>query len=242
MNPYSRALKRIAHRTRGLPRSVRELNYSLQLLSILRSQGWHRSVRKKGPCDSDGNPLPWYNYPAIEWLKSRVRSTDHVFEFGAGYSTLWFSRHVAKVVSVESNEAWVNQLQKLLPPNVTLLLRPSSGDETESRGPSGYSGAIEEYPPGSFDIIAIDGAERLSCIPDSVARLKDDGIIIFDNIDRPWLQRATELLNEAGFGRLDFIGFIPSNGTQTWTSVFGRFPSRWTSAQVPVTFQGPLYL
>lgn len=120
---------------------------------------------------------------------------------------------------------------------MTLLLRRSSGNPAEGNDLSEYCNAIEQYPEGSFDIIVIDGVERASCVPGAVTRLKNDGIIIFDNSDRPRFQRAIALLKNAGFERLDFYGFVPACGTLECTSVFGKFPSRWTSAEVPILFR-----
>jgi hypothetical protein len=59
--------------------------------------------------------------------------------------------------------------------------------------------------------------------------LKKDGIIIFDNGDRPRFRRAIECLKETGFERLDFYGFVPACGMLECTPVFGRLPARWTS-------------
>lgn len=228
----------VHQRSQGLPRNLRELNFSLQLLSILRRLGWHRSVSRKACTDCEGDPLPWYTYPAIDWLANRVKPSDRVFEFGGGYSTLWFSRRVHTVVTVEHNQAWFNRLQQLVGANVTLLLSPSSGDEVKSKGQSEYLRPIEQYPQRGFDVIAIDGVERVSCVFAAVARLREDGIMIFDNSDRPIYREGIEYLRQAGFGRIDFYGFVPGCGTRGCTSVFGRFVSRWTSAEAPLIDQG----
>jgi hypothetical protein len=239
MPEWSRIRLRLADRGRGLPRTVRELNFSLQLMSQLRSLGWHRSVRMGLAADRTGNPLPWYTYPAIEWLEPRIRASDSVFEFGAGQSTLWFASHAREVVSVEHNVAWYQRLSTRVGPNVSLQLRPTDaserGDDSED---SEYAAAIDAYPQQSFDVVAIDGVERVACIRHTISRLKLDGLLILDNSDRPWLRAGIELLLQEGFGRVDFHGFVPAYGTYNCTSVFWPSQSRWSSADAPILFHG----
>lgn len=231
---------RFVNRGRGLPRTVRELNYSLQLMSHLRSLGWHRSVRLRVAADRTGNPLPWYTYPAIEWLEPRIRASDSVFEFGAGQSTLWFASHAREVVSVEHNAAWYQRLSTQVGPNVSLQLRPTDtselGSDAEDQD-SDFSAAIDAYPRQAFDVVAIDGPERVACIRHTISRLKPDGLLVLDNSDRPSLRAGIELLAREGFGRVDFHGFVPAYGTYNCTSVFWASQSRW-SRDVPVRFHG----
>lgn len=74
----------LRQRISGFPRTVRELNYSLQMLSVMRGMGWHRSVARDLPLAENGAPQPWYTYPALEWILPRVKRTHRVFEFGGG--------------------------------------------------------------------------------------------------------------------------------------------------------------
>jgi|SRR5580700_6539557 hypothetical protein len=104
-------LGRVRHRVQGVPRGISEPNYSLQLLSSLRSLGWQRSVRHDASLAPEGQPQVWYTYSAIQWLTDRLKPDDRVFEFGCGHSTLWFSARVRQVVSIEHNQAWFDRLQ-----------------------------------------------------------------------------------------------------------------------------------
>jgi hypothetical protein len=235
---------RLVDRSRGLPRTFRELNYSLQLMSILRGLGWHRSVRARVAKDSAGDPLPWYSYPAIQWLQARIRGSDSVFEFGAGQSTLWFAAHVREIVSVEHDVEWHRRLRVQIGPNVTLLLRhPADAPEHgivrgEGREGSEYAAAIDVYPQQTFDLIAVDGVERVECVRHSISRLRPDGLLILDNSDRPGLRAGIDLLGQEGFGRVDFHGLVPAFGTYSCTSVFWRNHSRWSGADAQIPFHG----
>jgi hypothetical protein len=225
-------------RLKGVPRSFAEANYSLQMLSILRELGWHKSVRARKPVAAEGLAVPWYTYAALEWLAPRVRPTDRVFEYGAGNSTVWFGRHSKQVVSVEHDARWLAEVRSMAGANVTLLLRTPHPEELAANGNSPYVTAINEFPPASFDIIVIDGVERVACAALAPARLKSDGSIIFDDSSRPASQPGIECLHQQGFGRLDFYGFTTQVGVRKCTSIFSRFGTRWTQENVPLVYQG----
>ncbi len=227
-------LKVLRQRMQGIPKTPREINYSLQMLSEMRSLGWHRSLRKVQPLDRDGSPMPWYTYTALEWLMPRVKQTDVVFEFGAGNSTVWYGRHAKEVVAVEHDTKWLEHVQRLVGSNVTLLSRSMSGSELSPESESPYCVALYEYPPKYFDIIVIDGEERVQCAHVAPSRLRDDGIIVFDNSDRPVFGPGLDYLHHQGFGRIDFYGFCADVGTYSCTSLFSKFETRWTTENVPV--------
>jgi hypothetical protein len=227
---------RIVQRASGIPRNAAELDRSLQLLSNLRRVGWQTSLRRHLPIDGAGRPLPWYTYPAIEWLAARLQPSDTVFEFGAGWSTLWYSERVREVSAVEHDPAWFYQISKSIGPNVRLRLATSSGDEIGNLYQGGevseYVVTIENHPRAHFDVIVVDGMERVACACAAVPHLKQDGILIFENSDLPMYQEGLERVGRMGLGRIDFHGFYPSYGTFGCTSMFGRFVSRWFSSDV----------
>ena len=49
-----------------------------------------RTIDEKVCVDRDGNPLPWYTYPAIEYLSQFDYGEKTIFEFGCGYSSLFW--------------------------------------------------------------------------------------------------------------------------------------------------------
>jgi hypothetical protein len=209
------------------------------MLSAMRGLGWHESVGRERSIDHDGIAKPWYTYAALEWLAPRVRRTDRVFEFGGGYSTVWYGQHAAEVVTVEHDGKWLDQVRPMVGSNVTLLHRGTPGNDVTSEGESHYYSAIQEYPLNSFDIIVIDGMERIRCAPLAPSHLREEGIIVFDNSDRPNFRPGIDYLHSQGFGRIDFYGFIAGVGTRNCTSVFSKhFDARWTAENVPLIWQG----
>lgn len=178
------------------------------IIGILRHGYGHlQSARRHCPVDKQGRPLPWFTYPAIEFLSQFDFSQNTVFEFGAGNSTLYWGTRASKVVSVESDGLWYKHLCAQIPASVRLVYAPD---------PSGYVGEIDNHPEG-FDVIVVDGIERLACARAAPARLREGGLIILDNAD--WHPGCAAVLREAGLLQVDMTGFGPVNG-YTWTTSF----------------------
>jgi hypothetical protein len=230
---------KLAIRLQGLPRTLKETNRSLQLLGSLRGLGWQRSVGREAPVDNGDEPLAWYTYPCLAWLEPRLTAGDRVFEFGAGGSTLWYAKRVASVVAVEHDAGWLARLAPLVGPNVELLSRPARLDEAgDPVAASRYVEAIGDWPEEYFDLIAVDGMERLACLEAAVPHLRANGLLVLDNSDRPHLRAGMDRLNGLGFGRIDFHGFHPAHAIPACTSVFSRSFDRWLRGAPAVRFFG----
>jgi len=64
--------------------------------SYLHLTGWVESHKRGYPCDRTGMEVPWMNYSVVAFLKERLNQKMSVFEYGCGYSTLFYSRLVKK--------------------------------------------------------------------------------------------------------------------------------------------------
>jgi hypothetical protein len=82
--------------------------------------GWPDSVERRLPVDAHGEPLPWYSYAAIHFLEKRLPEGLAVFEFGSGYSTIWWARRSRVVHACEHDAGWYGKVSTLLPANVAL--------------------------------------------------------------------------------------------------------------------------
>jgi hypothetical protein len=191
----------------------RRLVLSFGLRGYLDSCGWFRSVEEKLPVDQSGACLPWYTYPAISFLEGRINSSVAVFEYGSGNSTLWWSMHAARVTSCEHDIDWYTSFKSKMPKVVEYMHRELDGGN--------YCDAILAYND-AFEIIVIDGRDRVNCAKNSLSALTADGVIIWDNSDREKYSPGYSYLVENGFRRLDFWGLGPINNYQWCTSVFYR--------------------
>ncbi len=186
----------------------------LKLDSALKEDGWFKSYRERAPVDADGNPLPWITYPAIEFLKRRVKKEMSVFEYGCGGSTLWWSLMAKEVVAVEHDKEWYQKISAVKPPNVSLYQIDLVRDGE-------YSKKVGDYE-NKFDIIVIDGRDRINCAKNSLKALKTNGIIIWDNSDRSEYRDGYNFLLKNGFKKIEFVGMCPVVTIKTETAVFYR--------------------
>jgi hypothetical protein len=174
--------------------------------------GHLRSVQTESAVDRTGHPVPWYTYPAIEYLRQFDFSDKRVFEWGSGNSTLFWAGRAAEVISVEDDERWYAMAEQRRPVNCTLQLEPDLRR---------YVAAIDAFP-GGFDIIVVDGPARgrtrFKCATAALRHLRHGGLIILDNSD--WLPESARLLRESGLLQVDMSGFIPIGGHTQTTSIF----------------------
>jgi len=143
--------------------------------------------------------LPWWTIKSSskveKFLAGRLNSS--VFEWGAGASTLWLAQRAASVISVEHDDSWaarVNEATKDMN-TVKIKHKPPSflrgGDSRYTSAKSGNTGySFENYVKAidetgeKFDLIVIDGRAREACFDLALANLKEDGIVLFDNMNR----------------------------------------------------------
>jgi len=74
----------------------------------------------------------------------------------------------------------------------------------------------------SFDIIVVDGRERVECIRHSLPALKEPGVILLDDAERPEYAAGIQFLKDRSFRRLDFWGIAPGMLDEKSTAVLYR--------------------
>jgi hypothetical protein len=73
-----------------------------------------------------------------------------------------------------------------------------------------------------FDIVVIDGRDRVNCAKNCTAALRSGGVLVWDNSDRVEYRDGYDFLQAAAFKRIDFWG-MGALATRRWcTSVFYR--------------------
>jgi hypothetical protein len=164
-------------------------------------------MRRRECVDQNGVPIPWYSYPAIEYIKQLDFSNKIIFEYGSGNSTSFWAGRSKKIVSVEDNKEWYDKIGDRLPGNVEYYLLESGGD---------YISLINKYTY-EFDVIIIDGSHRYECAVEAISKLRDDGFIILDNSD--WMEKTSKFLRDSDLIEVDMSGFGPIND-YTWTTSF----------------------
>jgi hypothetical protein len=179
--------------------------------SMLLKYGWLKAWWKGIPIDHNGEAMPWITYPAFDFIDQFDFSNSKVFEWGSGFSTIWWSKRCKTITSVETNEPWVTTLKDKLKPNANVILaKLNIQAELDPFLTSGVN----------YDVIVIDnnGPFRKHCCLASVNRLNEGGIIILDNSDQ--CLEACEVLRKDNFQQIDFTGMAPGAGYAHTTSIF----------------------
>lgn len=182
--------------------------------SFLYATGWDKSFKEGKPLDNTGNFVPWMNYPIIGFLKERLRPDLTLFEFGSGYSTLFYAPRVKSVTAVEYDHKWYHWITGAAPDNVETLFKEKDEDGFYAQSISARS---EKY-----DVIVVDGADRRNCLKYSVESLSDKGVILLDDSHRERYVEAIGVLMAKGFRVLHFEGLKPCGYKMYRASVFYR--------------------
>jgi len=177
--------------------------------NILRySYGFIDTVETDRAVDKDGNELPLYTYPAIEYLTQFEFGNKRVFEFGAGGSTIFWMKRAKEVFSVENNHEWIKELRPRLGENASILAAEGSDFPRKIREVNGL-----------FDVIVVDGAGfRYDCAVEALEKLARGGMIILDNSD--WHFNTAAMLKDSGLLQVDMTGFKPCYSHTSTTSIF----------------------
>jgi SAM-dependent methyltransferase len=174
--------------------------------------GWTNSIVSGQVVDAFNNPLPWVTYPFIQFISGRLKKNLEIFEFGSGNSTFYYADKVALVDSVENNEVWYEKIKNTMPQNVKLFFceLENGGDYCK------YAAKTNTV----YDMIIVDGRDRVNCCINCVKALKPGGVIVLDDSERENYVPALEFLAEQGFRKIDFWGTAPIVNYLKCTTIF----------------------
>tara|TARA_R110001632_G_scaffold230736_1_gene368499 strand:+ start:554 stop:1324 length:771 start_codon:yes stop_codon:yes gene_type:complete len=195
-----------AMKMKGVKLSMEELHLAYLFDKLRHNFGFLESVRTQIPVNGSGETMPMYTYPCYEYLNSMNWEGADVFEYGTGFSTIWWKNHGANIYGVEHNKNWYEKINGKELGYITL------------------ENSIHNYPHSinifdkQFDVIVIDGLVRYQCVPPALKNLKSGGIIIFDNSD--WHSNTKELLDTKDLIPIHFHGFKPTHVDSQTTSVY----------------------
>ena len=200
--PYSSLLQ---------PAKLRSL-LSFGVKGYLAEIGWFNTWQSKSPVDENGNPIPWVTYSFIEFIKGRITDQHLIFEFGSGNSTFFYAKHAGKVVSVEHDQDWFDKISASKPINSEMIYCELKKDGDYCRKPASLT--------DKFNVIIVDGRDRVNCCINAVKALSTDGVIILDDSERDFYKPAIDFLTTQGFKNLPFSGISPGLFYKKTTTIF----------------------
>lgn len=143
------------------------------------------SRRKQIQFEKENPESPWWAPDSIPYIEALLKPEMHVFEWGSGRSTLWLAARVKTVVTVEHDSAWLDWVaNQAYAKGVRerIVFRWSMNHAMD------YAGMIDGCPDELIDLVVVDGAYRTDCLAHGWKKLKDGGILILDNAERPDLK------------------------------------------------------
>ncbi|MGE3613201.1 MAG: hypothetical protein AB7G20_07000 [Sulfurimonas sp.] len=185
---------------------------SMNSSGYLKEIGWINSFKNQMPMDINSSPLPWVTYGFIDFVSERLNKTMDVFEYGSGNSTLWYGKKVNYVTSVEHDISWFEKIKNKMPNNVNINYEELI-----------YNGDYSKFPTKldkKFDIVVIDGRDRVNCIKNSINCIKEDGVIVLDDSEREVYLNGMKFLLENNFKKIDFWGISPGLFYKKNTTIF----------------------
>jgi len=140
--------------------------------------------------------LPYMNSEEISDLITYIDKDTEMLEIGCGNSTLFFSKIIKRLVSIEHNKEWCDKISNdmkliskcdwsihVIEPKFPQLhsFQPAEPGQFDE-----YVNFISNLEKDQFDVVLVDGRDRVRCTIASIPLLKKDGVlIIHDFWNRP---------------------------------------------------------
>lgn len=201
------------YRTKVLPLNELEKNLlNLKTEGYLFDEGWILSFERKEVMDREGRPKPWLTYSATAFLAGRLNESLDLFEYGGGNSTFFWATRCRGVTTVEHDQDWYKKVAENKPVNADIHFQALE-----------YGGDYCRFPNSldkKFDVIIVDGRDRVNCCKSAVNSLTDKGVIVLDDALRESYKEAYSYLSAIGFRWIDFWGMEAFYLHRTCTTVF----------------------
>lgn len=195
----------------GKPRILKSL-LSFHSKGYLADIGWFNAFESRQSVDQNGSPIPWVTYSFIDFIKDRITNSHSIFEYGSGNSTKFYADRAKYVKSVEHDKTWFERIKGTNPSNAEILYCALNTNGAYSR--------MSVNSDICFDIIIVDGRDRVNCCKQAVEALTDHGVIVLDDSERESYAEAIGFLKERGFRQLVFSGISPGLFYYKSTSIF----------------------
>ena len=177
---------------------------------------------------------PWMPKVVQQALKTemlRVAGSGNVttvLEYGGGGSTLWFLDHGCQVTTVEHNAQWARRIgraAKGVPGSLLLLHHPRP-----------YHRATFPLPANAWDIVIVDGRDRVKCTAEAIRVCKPGGLVVLDDSSRNKYAKAHARFQLAGFTSERFGIDKPTAPNGKRVADFYRKPVTQRETKTPLEF------
>lgn len=175
-----------------------------------------------------GEPLPWYTYPCIDFIKYRCFRDKIILEFGGGQSTLWWAKYAKRMITFEGDKQWYETIKTAMPSNVDLFLVSM---ESRERCVSDARNILKTKEYQYFDVVIIDGLFREDVTAIAKQVVAEHGCIICDNAEG---YNIYEEFKQSAMRRVDFYGYAPGVLLPHCTSIFFKENCFLFDVEIPI--------
>lgn len=195
---------------------------------------WINSSKIGLTVDDKMQPIPWFNYASIEYLKKIIKNDDVVFEFGCGSSTLFFYKKIKKIIAIETNKFWFDYITNIIINNDKKFFKNANyfiNDNAEiflnenGLNDNNYEKFAFNYANKNnikFNLIIIDSIKRYKSVINSVNALTEDGVMILDDSQRIGYKKIFDYIKKIDMQNISFSGIAPAQLTIKSTSFFKK--------------------
>lgn len=159
---------------------------------------------------------PWLTREANRFLDGWLDGGERALEFGCGGSTLFFARRAAHVVGIETSPEWRDRVQRAL--DARGLAHRAEIRLVEK------AGRPEVPSDAAYDVILVDGGDRLAAAEASIGLLAPGGLLVVDNINRHVPNSSPGPGSLRAWDEADPI----HRRWRAWWSGLADWPRRWT--------------
>jgi predicted O-methyltransferase YrrM len=175
---------------------------------------------------------PWIAEGIIALLDIffEANRSARVLETGMGGSTIYFEKRSRMLVSIEHDQGWFFKIANKFFQIVDMRMDDESqflctnylNFHLANKRP--YHQIIDKIPDNFFDLILIDGRDRVKCIRSAIPKLKPGGWLVLDNSEREYYQPGMDMMKDwnridSKQNRPDKYGFTYPDWT---TSIFKK--------------------
>lgn len=155
--------------------------------------------------DTESNlVMPWYTLPCLQWLKQQPTKEWTVFEYGTGYSTIWWRLNCKKVDSIDNNQGWAKVMVAFFSDFISQYVESIANWGSQNK----------------YDCVIVDGSWRIECVDFCRKYIVQGGYLIFDNYNQEGFEDKEKI--DALLEGWEKTVFKQPNHTDWSTAVFKK--------------------
>lgn len=152
---------------------------------------------------STNNPYPHTSKDVVDLITKHLKKDSICFEWGSGFSTLYYSKLVERYISIDNQNRWILLLSRFIRENpeyknIELYYCPLvtvQNDESKYTA-TRYHKVIHAMGYKRYDFIYIDGMIRDDCAKEALDYIDENTLVVFDDYYKNEYQVCHEMIEK----------------------------------------------